>query len=175
MREVEGNSYPAETEVRAYFAKQGAGDEAVRKYASGMVSRSNQAMRYAYALKRLRTQFTLAQLKELKPEARAKWLGLVKTYARSYQSEINALKRELQPLFGGAGDGSGGGSGIDGDAEILSAIDRMFAAGEASDRSVKAAFTTSDAKGSGNSIKSAQFWNNLANAETLAKNLQAAK
>lgn len=174
MREVEGKSFAAESDVRAYFSKQGAGDDAVKKYASGVVSRSNGAMRYAYALKRLKAQFTLEQLKNLKPEARVKWLNLVKSYASSYQKEINALKRELQPVFGGAND-NGSASGIDSDAEIFAAIERMFAAGEASDRAVKAAFTTSDARGAGSSLKSAQFWNNLANSEVLARSLQTVK
>jgi hypothetical protein len=174
MRSVEGNSFPAETEVRAYFAKQGAGDEAVRKYAAGVVSRSNQAMRYLYALKRLKAQFTPEQLKEAKSEARAKWRGLVKSHARSYEGEFAALKRELQLVFGGAG-GSGEAAGVDSDAEIFAAIDRLFAAGASGDRAVKAAFTTSDAGSGGGNLKSAQFWNGLSQAETLAKNLQAAK
>jgi hypothetical protein len=131
-------------------------------------------MRYAYSLKRLKAQFTLEQLKNLKPEARAKWLNLVKSYASSYQNEINALKRELKPVFGGAGDTKGT-SGVSTDAEIFAAIERMFAAGEASDRAVKAAFTTSDAKGAGSSLKSAQFWNNLGAAEALARSLQTVK
>ena len=174
MRSVEGKSFAAEAEVRAYFVKQGAGDDAVKKYAAGVVSRSNEAMRYTYALRRLKAQFTPEQFKNLKPEARTKWLGLVKSYASSYQNEINALRRELQPVFGGVSN-SGNAAGIGSDAEIFAAIDQMFAAGEASDRAVKAAFTTSDAKSAGSGLKSAQFWNNLGNAEVLAKNLQTVK
>ncbi len=166
--EVEGDTFPAEADLRAHF---NGSDQAVRQFASRMTGRSSQAMTYLWAMKRLKSQFTVAELQKLTPEARSKWLNVIRSYARSYQSEIAALKRELQPVFG-VSAGAGDGASVNSDAELMQTVDRLFEAGSGSNQVVRQAFTT----GSGtNALKTAQFWRMLSEAEGLAKSIAEAR
>lgn len=171
---IEGLSFPAESQVREYFAKQGKGDEAVKQYAMQMVNRSEQAMRFLYALKRLKDQMSPGEFEKLTPAARTKWLTLVKTHARSYKQEINVLRRELQPVFGSSGI-TGEGININSDADLFSAIERLFIVGAASNKVISGALTTGRGSTGGNALQSADFWRNLSSAEAIAERLQNVK
>ena len=173
-RQIEGVSFPAEAQVREYFARQGKGDDAAREYAARTVNNSAQAMRFLYALKRLKNQMKAEDFGRLAPDARAKLLGLVKSYARSYESEVSVLRRELQPVFGGGG-GGGNAVTINSDADLFAAIERLFDAGAASNQAVSNALATGRGKTGGNSLQSAEFWRNLASAEAIAERLQNVK
>ncbi len=174
--EIESNSFPAETDLHAYFARQGkVSDEAVRQYTVRIINRSSQAMSYLWAMKRLKGKFNGAELNKLTPEARGKWLQLVKSYARSYQNEIADLKRELQPVFGSSAVSSGTGEKISNDTELLQTIDQLFEIGSGNNQVIRAAFTTSSSQATTTALKTAQFWRSLSKAEALAANLQTAK
>lgn len=173
--EVESNTFPAETDVRAFLARQGRdSDESVRQYAARVINRSSQAMNYLWAMKRHKGRFSAVELRKLSPESRGKWLQLVKSYARSYQNEIAALKGELQPVFGGSGV-SEGGSNINSDAELMQAIEELFEIGSANNQVVRSAFITSSSQAATTAIRTPQFWRSLSQAEALAASLQAAK
>lgn len=165
--EVESNTFPAEADLRAYFHRQGKdSDESVRQFAARITSRSSQAMNYLWAMKRLKGQFSPAQLQKLTPEARSKWLNVIRLHARSYQNEIATLKRELQPVFG-VSAGTGDGASINSDAELLQTVDRLFEAGSGGNQIVRQEFTTSS-QASTNALKTHQFWRMLNLAEALA-------
>jgi hypothetical protein len=166
--EVEGDTFPAEADLRARFND----DANVKAFAARMTGRSSQAMNYLWAMKRLKSQFSLAELQKLTPEARAKWLGVIRSYARSYQNEIAGLKRELQPVFGGSGGGGSAGA-INSDAELLQTIDQLFAAGSGTNQAVRGSLTTSAA--GVNTLKMPQFWQMLNRAEALAASIEKAK
>jgi hypothetical protein len=166
--EVEGDMFPAESELRKHFND----NAAVKAFATRMTTRSSQAMNYLWAMKRLKGQFSQAELEKLSPEARSKWLSVLRSYARSYESEIATLKNELQPVFGGKVNG-GTQEVINTDAELLSAIDQLFAAGSRTNKDIRAALTTSS---SGvNVLKSTEFWQQLSRAEALAVSIDRAK
>src|SRR5207248_1958014 len=135
--EVEANTFPAEADLRAHF---NGSDQAVRQFAARMTSRSSVAMNYLWAMKRLKGQFTAADLQKLTPEAHGKWLNVIRSHARSYQSEIAALKKELQPVFGMSA-GAGDGVSINSDAELMRSVDRLFEAGSGGNQIVRQAFT----------------------------------
>jgi hypothetical protein len=170
MHEVDGNSFALEDEVRARLSERG--DDAIRRFAAASVNRSNQAMRYAFALKRLRAQFTPERLKEVSPEARSKWLNVVRTHASAYLRESAALREHLRPVFGDHG-GSAKAASIGSDAAIWEAIDGLVAAGSAADRVVKSGFAAGGEKRGG--VRLAQLWDNIGRADALARALQAIK
>ncbi len=173
--EVESNTFPAETDVRAFLARQGRdSNEASRQYAARVINRSSQAMNYLWAMKRHKERFSAVELRKLSPESRGKWLQLVKSHTRSYQNEIVALRGELQPVFGGSGV-SGGGSRINSDAELLQTIEQLFEIGSANNQVVRSAFITSSSQATTTAIRTPQFWRSLSQAEALAASLQTAK
>jgi len=165
--EIESSTFPAEFDVRAHFARQGKdSDQAVRQFATRAIGRSSQAMNYLWAMKRLKGQFSMTEIQKLTPEARAKWLNVIRAHARSYQNEIAALRRELQPLFGGSSGGDG--VNIDSDTELLQTVDRLFEAGSGSNQIVRQGFTTNSSQASTNALRTPQFWRLLTQAESLA-------
>ena len=170
--QIAGNTMAAEPELRAYFAREGGNtDEAVRRYAARMVGLSNQAMDHLWAMKRLLNQFSPEELRALTPEARAKWLGLIRAHARSYQQTTQSLRRELQPVFfpgQSTAGASAEGAGIADTNELARAVDQLFELGSSNDRVIRSAFTSSSSGVMTTVIKAPQFWQALKNGEASA-------
>jgi hypothetical protein len=173
-----GNSkIPADAELRRYFAAKGMSgaqlDQSVNQFAARMVDRSLQALRHAGALNRLAQRFSIEQLRTLDPEARDKWLGLLRGHAQALERELSSLRRDLGP-FMASGSGPAEGFSIDTDADLQQGIHRLFTLCSATDQSVRSAFTISDSSSGTSAIKSPQFFRSLTGAEALAKSIQAA-
>jgi len=164
--QVDADSYPAEGELLAHFKDAGT----ARSFAARMTTQSSRAMSYLWAMKRLKGQFSGSQVEKLTPEARAKLLGVVRSYASNYQREIGTLRRELQPVFSGGGGGGGTVGKIGSDAELLQTIDQLFAAGTGTNQVIRMAFTTGSSATS--ALGAAQFWQSLARAEALAASIE---
>jgi hypothetical protein len=166
--EAAGDVFPAYADLRGRFS-----DEEARRYATAMVNRSHEAMRRAWALKRLLQQFSADELRTLSPEARAKWLGLIRAHADAFERESAHLRQQLAPIFfpGGAGEDGGAESPITSDADLLRAVERLIAVASANDQAVTAAFTVSANAGAGSAIKTAQFFRSLRSAERLAQEI----
>ncbi|HLA12937.1 MAG TPA: sigma-70 family RNA polymerase sigma factor [Pyrinomonadaceae bacterium] len=166
--EAAGDVFPAYADLRGRFS-----DEEARRYATAMVNRSHEAMRRAWALKRLLQQFSAEDLRTLSPEARAKWLGLIRTHAGAFGRETAQLRQQLAPIFfpGGAGDDGAAGSPIASDADLLRAVERLIALSSANDQAVTAAFTVSANSTAGSAIKGAHFFRSLRSAEKLASEI----
>jgi RNA polymerase sigma factor (sigma-70 family) len=159
---------PAKDKLRSYFGS----DEAANNFASRMIGRSRSAMSRAGAMKRLVGQFSLAELKELSPDARAKWLNLVRSHARAFQQETAALRQDLSPVFGGDGGGAPAPE-INDDAALVRAVQRLFELGAANDRTVRTALSIStDTAGAG---ITPDFFRSLRTTEELAARIQAAR
>jgi anti-sigma factor RsiW len=177
--EIAGNTMAAEGELRAYFAREdGNTDEAVRRFAARMVGLSNQAMDHLWAMKRLLNQFSPEELRALTPEARTKWLGLIRAHARSYQQSTQSLRRELQPMFFAGQSASGvsaEGGAIADTNELSRAIEQLFELGSSNDRVIRSAFTSSTNGVMTTVIKAPQFWQSLKNAEALAARVSLSK
>jgi len=177
--EIAGNTMAAEPELRAYLAREGGNsDEAVRRYAARMVGLSNQGMDHLWAMKRLLNQFSPEEQRGLTPEARAKWLGLIRAHARSYQHSTQSLRGELQPVFfpsQSAGGVSADGAAITDANELNRAIEQLFELGSSNDRVIRSAFTTSAGGVMTTVIKAPQFWQMLKSAEALAARVSLSK
>jgi hypothetical protein len=177
--EIAGNTMAAEPDLRSYFGREdGDTDQSVRRFAARMVSISNQGMDHLWATKRLLNQFSPEELRSLTPEARAKWLGLIRGHARSYRQSTQSLRRELQPIFFGGQSAIGvseEGAGIADMSELSRAIEQLFELGSSNDRVIRSAFTTSAGGVMTTVIKAPQFWQSLKNAEALAARVSLEK
>jgi len=175
--QIAGNTMAAEPELRAYFAREGGDtDAAVRRFAAHMVGLSNQGMDHLWAMKRLLNQFSPEDQRGLTPEARAKWLGLIRAHARSYHQSSQSLRRELQPIFfpGQSASGvSAEGAATADTNELSRSIEQLFELGSSNDRVIRSAFTTSTSGVMTTVIKAPQFWQSLKNAESLAAKIGA--
>jgi hypothetical protein len=129
-------------------------------------------MRHAGALKRLLNQFSTQDLRELNPEARTKWIALVRSHANAFRVETAALRQELQPIFFSAAPTgpSQESNAILSDEELVRTVALLFDRGSANDNTVSAAFSSS-ATGSGATINS-KFWGLLKSTESLAAAIQ---
>ena len=163
--ETGSSEVPVKDQLERYFGS----EEAANKFASRAISRSRNAMSRAGALKRLIGQFTLAELKELSPDARAKWLALVRGHARGFAQETAALRSDLSPVFGG---GAGGQSApaINDDAALIRAVTRLFEIGAANDHAVRNALSISTDRSA--SALSQDLFRSLRTTESLAAAIQ---
>ncbi len=155
----------------------GSTDEgAVRRFSAQVLNRSRAVMATAGALKKLAGRFSKDDLKSMTPDARAKWLAVIRGHARNVEAEARRLRQDIQTLFyPGTGAGAGdAGISIDTDEELLAGANRLFAESAANDRVIRSAFTISADSSSGASVKNPAFARQLAGVERLAVSLQRA-
>ena len=175
--EITTNTIAVEPQLRAYFAGRGERtDDAVRQYASRMVSGSRRAMQHLWAMRRIANEFSPEQLRTLTPEAHTKWLALIRAHARAYAQQTQALRGELKPVFfPGAAEGRAASETIEGDVEVVRAVGRLFEMGAANDGVIRSAFTVSSGGGVVSAVSASQFWQAMLNAEAFAERLQSVK
>jgi len=166
---------PADAELRAHFAARlsdgGRVDAEIKQFAARAMGHSRQALLHASALRRLVGRFTPEEARALQPDARAKWLSMIREHAGAYRREVAALRAQLAPVFGSHGGGGQGQTpGVD---ALAQAAERLLQSSYAQDDAVRGAFTLSEG-GSAAAIKSAQFWRTLASSERLAAAIQEA-
>ena len=167
--EVAADTFPAYQDLRARMS-----DEEARVFAARMVSRSHSAMRHAWALKRLLSQFSASDLAKLQPEAHAKWIALIKSHARAFENESRNLRSQLEPIFGAGGAGGSSAGPITDDASLMRAVERLVALAGTNYEVVRSAFTVTRAPSQFSAIKSPQFWQSLRSAEAVAASIARA-
>jgi RNA polymerase sigma factor (sigma-70 family) len=183
-----GSTIPAQFELRAHFARKLAdrissmsadeGERAIeaeiRQFATRMLKQSQKALLRAYALKHLSSRFSPDEIRALDAEARAGWLSLVREHARNFADETGAMRQQLQPVIGAAEPADGRPAEVDGkgEARLIAAIERLFKLGIANNRVVRAAFAIPTHATTGSSVKMAQLWRSLIDAERLATEIQ---
>jgi hypothetical protein len=166
--EINSEVIAAAPELRRHFSS----DEQVREFSARMVSQSRSAMRHVYAMKRLMAQFSPEELRTLSPEAKPKWVALIRSHARDYQNEVTALRRELSPIFSPSSAGAlASGPEITDDASLARAVEQLFDLASANDGVIRSAFTTSSESSATSAISSPQFWQSLTSAEGLARRI----
>jgi RNA polymerase sigma factor (sigma-70 family) len=176
VREVEvgNNRMPADIELRAYFASRLVGDEAIdreiSRYAGRVMGHSRQALLQASALKRLVQRFSSEEMRALSPEARAKWVAMIREHTQSYRREVGALRQELRAIF----SPSANAADETASADPVRSADRLLQLSYTSDDAVRSAFTISPDGRTTAAIKSEQFWRSLLLTEKLAAAIQAA-
>lgn len=172
--EVENNRIPADPQLRAYFSMRLVGseaiDEEIKRYTNRAMSHSRQALLQAAALKRLIRRFSPEEIGALKPEARTKWLAMIREHAQAYQREVAALRQQLGSVFG-ASIASPEQEAAN-EANLMRLADHLVQLSYANDEAVRSAFTISEEGHSAAAIKSPQFWRLLATAERLAAAIQ---
>jgi hypothetical protein len=169
--DTESTETATNSELLAYFKS----EQAARAFSGQMISRSSRAMSRAYALKRLVGQFKPDELKQLSPEARAKWLGLVNAHARAFREDTESLRRELQTVFDAPNVNATGSFDVNDITAVPKAVTTLLDFATANDRIVISAFTISSGKTRFTAIKTTQFWQSLKNAEAIAAKLQSVK
>ena len=170
--ESANSKIPVDAELRRYFSGQGLNgaelDQRVNEFARQIENRSFQLLRQAGALQRLTQRFSVEQLRTLNPDARSKWLTLLREHAQAVQRELTGIRQELRPFSDSASTaGSQEFSKIETDRDLQQAANRLFELCSATDQALRSAFTISPNSSNAAAIKSPQFWGLLKSAESL--------
>ena len=175
--QVEIKVPPAYAELRRYFSARGvSGDQSEREinaYVDTVLGQSMRARQQARALKQLAARFSQEELRMLDVESRAKWRAMILQHARSFQREADGLRRKLEQVFPADGGGQGV-ADITNDAELVKAIERLFALWATVDESARASFSIASSGDADIAVKRPQFWQSLKSAEALATRIQNA-
>jgi DNA-directed RNA polymerase specialized sigma24 family protein len=176
---------PAEPELRAFFTSRIAGrrpldnseeetiDAEIRKFTIDILRRSERALLFAYALKRLADSFSNEDLRTLDAESRAAWLSMIASHAQRLSVDAAKMRAALQPIIAGSPD-AGGNNATSGqieskdDADLSAAIRRLFEWETAVDRDIRSAFIASSQATTTPSVKTVQLWRDLLKVEKLS-------
>jgi RNA polymerase sigma factor (sigma-70 family) len=177
VREAEetSNTSAVEEELRAYFEKRGltreAVDESVRSYSSRVVNHSYRALFHAVELKRLVERFARVDMRTVTPDARSKWVAMMRDHANACARETAALRRELGPVFfSGAAAEEAEDFSINSHADLTRAIERLHKLALANNEAIGQAFTIS-ARSSAAAFKAPQFKRGLEVAARLSNRI----
>jgi hypothetical protein len=125
-------------------------------------------------MKRLLAQFSPEESRALTPEAKNKWLALIRSHASAYLSEAAGVRNELRPIYANAaGAATESVADISDDAALIRAVNRLVEVASSNDSTIRSAFAMS-ATGKSSAIGSPKFWQSWKNAEALATRIQSA-
>lgn len=170
----ETSTIPVDADLRGHFATRGVAaerlDDEVRAFSERALNTSRQALRHAWALKRVSEQFTTEALGGLSSDARSKRQAIIREHARSIEQQTQALRLLLQPIFGAGSKPPGSIDAIEigNDGDLIRAISRLAGMAHENDEAVRSAFTVSAASAGSGSIKAREFWSSLIAVEKLA-------
>jgi hypothetical protein len=126
---------------------------------------------HAIELKRLINRFANVDMRTVTPDARAKWLQMVREHAAALEREIASLRQEIQPIFfSDSPPVAAEEIDIAGEVDLARAIERLHKVALANNDALRAAFTISAQ--SSRAVKSLQFWRSLCSAEHLAARIR---
>lgn len=150
------------------------GSEAeARNFASKVVSRASQAMSHVYALRRLAKQFSAAEIKALSPDARSKWLALIRTHAAGFKAASQSISVDLANALGSSAATGSTNVVINSDADISVAVESLFSVASTNDRLIRSSLTISAGGAKVTALRSTQFWQSMKNAEAVAARIAA--
>jgi hypothetical protein len=161
----------AENELVQHFGS----ESEAKRFASRMVNRSGQVISYAYSLRRMARQLSPAELKNLTPESKAKWLNLIATHARNFKAESESLGRELGGVFNAPKVSGSAGMEVGSIEDLPRAIETLVSLASGNDRLIRSALTISAGDTKFSALKATQFWQSLKNAEALATKIANVK
>jgi RNA polymerase sigma factor (sigma-70 family) len=167
---------PADEDLRRYFAARGmAGqqlDGEIQRFADRTLARSRQTMVHAHAIRNLVQRFSAESLRTLEPEARLKWLSLIRGHAELLLRDLKLQDQELNPIFSHAlATGDADSFQLTDDASLLRAVERLFDLCATRDETIRSAFSISSDASSASAFRSQQFWSSLKNSEALAEKI----
>jgi hypothetical protein len=170
---------PVDRELREYLSRSSLVrnnpdriDEAVRSFATRNVNRAYRALFHAIELKQLVDRFTHLDMRNVNPQAKAKWLEMVRGHGRGFEREWEGLRREVRQVFfekeeWNQVDLEGK---ISSNADLARDTQRLNKLVLEIVEGIRHAFTTS-ADRTSLSIKSRQFWGNVLDAKHLAERI----
>ena len=126
-------------------------------------------------MNRMANRFTTDQLRKMEPEARTKWLNIMKNYAAAVKRETTALRQELQPVFFPGSGAEGAESSVSNDVDLIRAVRQLSSMAADNDRIVRSALTLSTGNFSFSAIKSSEFRRSLGNVEKLAAAIERSR
>jgi hypothetical protein len=177
--EVTSNSIPLEPELRSYFSSRGVSssqlDSEVQRFSRTALGHSSKLLQHAGALVSLTGRFSVEELRELDPDARAKWLDLVRSHAQGLRQNAVLLQRELGQVLGQSRTDVLAEPSIESDAMLIQTVNRLFTTVSSIDQTVRANMSLSNNPGSTTKIKAIQFWRSLSIAEDLATKIASTK
>jgi len=168
------NTVAADQDLRAFFKTHnpdGSADEAVRNYSSRIVNRSYRALFQAIELKRLVSRFANVDMRTVAPDARAKWLAMLREHANAFENDNAVLRQELQPIFfPGMASQVADDAVLQSDADLARAVERLHKLALSNNEAISSGFAISS-QSSSSPIKSPAFWQSILRAESLAKSI----
>lgn len=168
---------PAESELRNYIARQNglsgdALDQETRRYADRLMVHTRQARRHALALKQITERFSSDDLNALDQEAKNQWRTMIVQHSKAVEQELDALRRELQPVFPEVSSRSSeSGVEISSDADFAGAAKRLFVLASSVDESVGRSFSIYAAGNTSVPIRTSEFVQSLSSATALAQRI----
>jgi RNA polymerase sigma factor (sigma-70 family) len=169
--EITRAQIPVHEDLKKYFGNaDGQSEEQIREFAAAILDRSRRAMSHVGTLSRLAGRFSQDELRSLSPEARARWLAVIRSHSRAFEQETRTIRQQLQPIFLRAtpsSDASIDAEIVD-DASRARAIERLLAIGAENDNVIRSAFSISAERSTTTAIRSPEFWRSLKSAESLA-------
>jgi RNA polymerase sigma factor (sigma-70 family) len=178
---VADDTIPVQAEVRRYLLTRGVPESQIEvetgRLSNEVLMRSHRAMLHVWALKSLVSRFSPEDLRTLQPDARAKWLSLVRSHALGYEREAAPLRQELARIFNAPqieGGTSAEGGVIADDAGLVKAVSTLIELASANHEAVRSAFTVSDGRSSYPAIMTTKFWRSMADAEKDAATIVGA-
>jgi hypothetical protein len=173
--EVEKTALPVSAELRDYLQARGgaASEDEIHNLAARLHSQAHRALDHLYALQRLSKQIPPAQCDALEPEARAKFLGLLASHARTYATDAKRLREELAAILNVSAPAPDAPDAIRDTAELYRAVGRLCALVKSVHTALDQSLTISSQPAVVKTIKSPPFWRAGADAETLAAQIAA--
>jgi RNA polymerase sigma factor (sigma-70 family) len=173
--EETNDTVAVEEELRAYFSKRGAAgpvDQAIQSYSSRVVNRAYRALFHAIELKRLIDRFANVDMRTVAPDARAKWLAMLREHATAFLRENAALREEIQPIFfPGTVLQVNEDALIQSDTDLARVVERLRKLALSNNEAIRSAFTISS-QSSASAFKSTAFWQSLQRTGNLANRIR---
>lgn len=167
------SAIPAGETLRNYFSKSGSADEKIeqeiRRYASGVLSKSSQMRRAALQMKQIAERFSTAELEKMDEPTRANWRKLVRQNAGNLLNQSEGLRNELNPIFNVNGGAGGGSVNTASDADLIRAVKRLFDLSVAVDKDVRSSFSISGGNSNNVPVKSGKFDSSLGEIINLSR------
>ncbi|MFN2531695.1 MAG: RNA polymerase sigma factor [Pyrinomonadaceae bacterium] len=148
-------------------------DAGVRQFSAQTVNGAYRALFHAIQLEQIVNRFNNVDMHSVTPDARAKWLAMMRGHAAAIERELGNLSEGLQPifLFADSLSRTAPEQDIDKDEELSRDVRRLHKLTNGVVNAIRSAFTIS-AKSSSVAIKSPQFWKSLIDAQTLASRIK---
>ena len=169
------NAIATDEELHRYFSQKDPGgptDAAIRAHSSAVVHSAYDVLFHAIEIKQLVKRFATVDMRTVAPDARVKWIRMLREHATALSIENAALRGRIQPIFfPGSTALTSDEALIQSDADLARAVDRLHQLALSNNAAVRGAFTIST-ESSAVAVKSNAFWQALLRVEKLAERIK---